>query len=59
VKRVCAGWQTTLRADERFELLDEMHELHDAVAPALDEAGAVVERSSATSCGDPRGSGAR
>ncbi|MFR9806046.1 hypothetical protein ACL02T_27720 [Pseudonocardia sp. RS010] len=44
VKRVCAGWQTTSSDGERFELLDEMHELHDAVAPVLDEAGAVVER---------------
>lgn len=44
VKQLCASWQTAADEQRRFTLLDDLHELHEQVDPALDKAGEAVDR---------------
>lgn len=44
VKALCANWQGVHEDAERFEIIDELHEIQDQVAPSLVSAGEVVPR---------------
>ncbi len=44
VKQVCAAWQSATTDDERFDLLDRLHEVQERVAPALEKAGGAAAR---------------
>lgn len=44
VKDLCARWQATDDDGDRFEVMDELHEVQDKVAPSLRSAGEVVPR---------------
>ncbi len=44
VKEICTSWQSATGEEQRFEVLDRLHEVHEQVAPSLDKAGATVER---------------
>ena len=44
VKDLCARWQSTDDDGDRFEVMDELHEIQDKVSPSLRSAGEVVPR---------------
>ena len=44
MKDLCARWQATDDDGDRFEVMDELHEVQDQVAPSLTSAGEVVPR---------------
>lgn len=44
VKGACTRWQTAAGDDVRFELLEELHEVHEKVTSVLAGAGEVVPR---------------
>ena len=44
VKGLCARWQATEDDGDRFEVIDELHEVQGKVAPSLLSAGEVVPR---------------
>ena len=44
VKDLCARWQSTDDDGDRFEVMDELHEVQDKVSPSLRSAGEVVPR---------------
>jgi hypothetical protein len=44
VKGACTSWQSATDDDHRFELLEELREVQEAVAPVLARSGAVVPR---------------
>lgn len=44
VKGLCARWQSTDDDAARFEIIDELHEIGEQIAPSLRSAGEVVTR---------------
>ena len=44
VKGLCARWQSTDDDAARFEIIDELHEIGEKIAPSLGSAGEVVAR---------------
>jgi hypothetical protein len=44
VKAACTSWQSATGDDERFELLEDLREVHEAVAPTLAGSGELVPR---------------